>query len=703
MKFSLWPTKSNSESGAPSQRPRILERAWQGFSEMWRAQRGTLFVACLAAGVLAQYLLDKGGRYKTAAVLYALAMVCFVILFRRQPTENVEDAADAGRLLLSRWWLVVIAWALGVVAFPRFTGNLFHRDATLLWMGGLVLLGLAAWAPAPRRAEDMMSERAPDRRGLVLTWEHIALLSIMGLGAFYRFYKLDLIPAEMGCDLPHNYNNIRMILRSEFPIFFSSYPGREALFFYWAAPIAKLFGLSHLTIKAASALIGVLTLPAVYLLGKELYHREAGLYAAFFMSISHWHIILTRVGYRASMVPFMICGVWYFLIRGLKTGRRWFYALSGLFLGLGLYTYNAFMIAPVMVVAMLLVCLIAGRGRTLWANRDNIVLLVLVAMYVFIPLARYAYEQPETYGYRAATRITGVETDLPQDLVGTFFMNTRNALLMFNVKGDAAFIANVPYLRQMGFFPAVLFALGMAYLLWRWRCGYNATVLASLGVMLLPTILSLAFPHEVPNAIRAIGAIPAAMIAPAAALMALRRGATALYPAQPAREMALIWAENGASRFAWRWRWTWSPQYTWAAALIAAAVIEVRAVYPVYFRDYVKHLPDENYSITLNMARAIDDFADDGAAYIKIMPYWYDGNAVRAQLRRADQSWSNELDALRPGEPPLAGPPGKFMVIVHPDDQQTLAALRSAFPKGIELQNLNDKGGIAFITFYGER
>jgi len=61
------------------------------------------------------------------------------------------------------------------------------------------------------------------------------------------------------------------------------------------------------------------------------------------------------------------------------------------------------------------------------------------------------------------------------------------------------------------------------------------------------------------------------------------------------------------------------------------------------------------------------------------MPYWYDGNAVRAQLRRTDPNWNNELDTLDPDKPPLAGPAGRYMVIVHPDDQASLQALRQAF------------------------
>ena len=116
-----------------------------------------------------------------------------------------------------------------------------------------------------------------------------------------------------------------------------------------------------------------------------------------------------------------------------------------------------------------------------------------------------------------------------------------------------------------------------------------------------------------------------------------------------------------------QWRW-WSP---WR--------LEAHAAYPLYFDDYVEHLPEQNYSISLEMARPIDDFSDDGESYIKIGPYWDDGNAVRAQLRREDQSWNNEL-APGPGSGAPGGRPGKFMVILHPDDPEALETLQQHFP-----------------------
>ena len=103
------------------------------------------------------------------------------------------------------------------------------------------------------------------------------------------------------------------------------------------------------------------------------------------------------------------------------------------------------------------------------------------------------------------------------------------------------------------------------------------------------------------------------------------------------------------------------------------------------------------------MARTIDDFADDGPSYIVPMPYWYDGNAVRAQLRIEDQDWRNEVTALQPDEPPLSTLEGEAMFILHPNDDRSLGVLRGFFPKGVALQHIDYDGNTSFITFYGER
>ena len=695
--------------------------AWQRFERWLSARARILLLLSLVAALVAQSQLDSDRDVAVAVGLYLAAAVLFGLLFGRVSIESSSYRRSQPSRRI-RWELVAGAALLGGLSFPRFSGNAFSPEGMTLWGAGFVFLVLALHpglksprAPLPERAHAARVSGGSSvdplvtRDGVLVSWHHAALLGAILAGAFYRLYRVDTIHQEMGCDLPHIYNNIRYVLRSEYLIFFPSYPGREGLFFYLAAPFCKAFGLTHTSIKMASASIGVLTIPAIYLLGMELYDREVGLWSAYFLAISRWHITLTRMGYRMCTMPLALVLTLFFLVRAFRTSNRWYYALAGLCLGLGLYTYNAFMIVPGLVavafLAMLLSVSPAGGSRRAraQAHLGGFALLVLVSAYTVIPLARYAYENPDAYTYRAATRITDLETAMPVDLAGQFVENMVKVAGMFNYRGDGLSIFNVPFSRHLSLGTAILFVLGVGYAVRRWRNGQNATVLLTLGSMMLPSALSLAFPNEVPNAGRAIGTVPAiALLAAVSATLLRRRAALELADGRGAA-WRLMLARDDRPAIDWSVDWAKVKRYALAGLLAVLVVSEAAGVYSFYFGKYVPGLPESDYSISLNMARAIDDFADDGESYIKTHAYWYDGNAVRAQLRETDQSWHNEIAELHPSVPPMAGPPGKFMLILHPQDVASLETLRAAFPRGIDLTHKDNRDQVAFISFYGER
>jgi hypothetical protein len=646
-------------------------------------RRAALAGVCLGVALVGQWALDRRLAPGVAGGLSVAAGLAFGTVSR--PWRAPERGAPMARLSWTSRDSAAFAGLaiLGAAAFHRFAGNRFSAMALATWLPGFALLAMAAWEPGTGRRVVEWLRRLRQVGGIMVRWRHVALLGAMAVAVFLRLYRIGEIPLEMGCDLPHNYDNVRQILAGEAPVFFPSHPGREGLFFYLAAPLAAVFGLSHITIKVASALIGVLTVPAVYLLGKELCDRETGLVAALLLAISHWHVILTRVGYRASVLPPVLALMWLLLARGLRTGSRAAYALAGLFLGWGFYAYNAFLVVPLLVVLLLLGEVLAGRARRLAAHGPGLALFAVTAAYVLIPLARYAYDDPTQYAYRVATRLTDLEQPLPADLFGTLLRSAARALAMFTYEGDAIFVTNVAFRRELGYVPAAGFVLGIGCCLWRWRHG-GMGILSGLGVMLLPSILALAFPHEVPSAVRSIGALPAAMLLAAVGLVQARRVVAQASVLAPLAVRHL------------------------AGALLAVGVAivlgaEARATYVAYFRDYVWQQPDHNYSISLEMARAIEGFGDSGRAYILSAPYWYDGNAVRAQLGRTPEEWDLELPELVPGQPPLDGRPGKVMVIVHPGDRAALETLSAAFERGIVLEHSTYDGTPAFLTFYGER
>jgi len=639
-----------------------------------------------AAAALAGALLAAVGQRLVDAGTVTAGVVLLIVgggVFAASSPRDVPGGGQGALRALSSgprcWWPVLAAYGLGLTGVIAFAVNRVTWWAGTAWLLGLALLAWAAWpdqgVTLPR---DWLSSDV-----VGLTWHGVVLLGIVLLGCVFRFYRLRELPAEMGCDLPLIQDNIAQILQGDYAVFFPSWPGREGLFFYLAALPARILGLSHWTIKAASGALGVVTLPAVYLLGREVHSREVGIYTAAMLAVSHWHVILTRMGYRLSVMPLLVALALWAWLRARRTGGRHWYALGGLLVGLGLHSYNAFMIAPAWIAMLILGERL--RDRTAWPRErlEGLALLLIVMLYVALPLAAFAVANPDIYFFRVATRLTGEEVALSEHPLAVLARNAWRAAGMFNVRGDSIATSNVPGLRQLGYVPALLLPLGLGWALFRWRRDAHMALLITFPAMVVPTALSLAFPREVPNAGRAVGALIPALTLAAMSLAELRR---------------MVWRALAA--FAKSGKVACVAPFALVLTLFAGETV---SAWETYYSTYREHLPAGNYSISLEMARAIDTFAHEGPVYTVIWPHHYDGNAVRAQLERGSLPVERELPSLVAGEPPLDEEPGKRMVILSPEDTVSLTTLELAFPRGVAVTHVDDEGREKFVTFYGEK
>ena len=122
-----------------------------------------------------------------------------------------------------------------------------------------------------------------------------------------------------------------------------------------------------------------------------------------------------------------------YLMRGLRRRNRNDFILAGIFLGLGLHGYSPFRIVPLLVIAAF--GLYAVHAQSHGARRSAALWLVIVGMVsliIFLPLLRYATQHPDSFNYRAMTRLAGVEQPLAAPWYQVFLSNTWNALTMFN-------------------------------------------------------------------------------------------------------------------------------------------------------------------------------------------------------------------------------------------------------------------------------
>jgi 4-amino-4-deoxy-L-arabinose transferase-like glycosyltransferase len=363
------------------------------------------------------------------------------------------------------------------------------------------------------------------------------LIGIIVLAAFLRLYRINELPPGCNYDQSaYGVDALRIVRGEGFPIFFESNFGREPLFSYLVAACFLIMGIGPTAIRVASALVGILTVPAVYLLAQELFLDEdgwarwGGLLAAFSVAISYWDLTFSRFGLRAILVPLCETMTFYFAWRGLRTGSRRSFVGAGVFLGLSLYTYQAARAVPVLVLLMVLYQAVLTR-LSLRQHLLNLVLLFTVGLLVFAPLGFYFLRHPGSASLRVGqTLVVGTEEEEAPEEIRTLADKLVENLLMFNVRGEDDPRYNLAGRPALNPFLSVLFLLGLGVSLLRIRRALYSFLLTWLAAMLAPAILA----EHGSNFKRAIGDTPAvALLVAVGALWlwdAIQRGTSRLSP-----------------------------------------------------------------------------------------------------------------------------------------------------------------------------
>ena len=146
----------------------------------------------------------------------------------------------------------------------------------------------------------------------------IVLTTITLLGALLRFYKLGDIPVGFHRDeaiLGYTAYSIlktgRDMSGTVFPLHLASFIYSPAGYSYASIPFVFLFGLTPFSTRFASALFGTLTIILTFFFVRELLSQRksatcVALLASVVLSISPWHINLSRTATENTIVVFFL-------------------------------------------------------------------------------------------------------------------------------------------------------------------------------------------------------------------------------------------------------------------------------------------------------------------------------------------------------------------------------------------------------------
>lgn len=179
------------------------------------------------------------------------------------------------------------------------------------------------------------------------------LFLVILLGFILRFYQLGNVPISLHRDetvLGYNAYSIlktgRDISGIFLPIHFESFFFSPAGYSYFSIPFIALLGLSEFSIRTASVVFGVITIPLIFLITLRLFHKDKnknliGLYSSLILAISPWHINLSRVAVENTIVVFFICLGIFLYLTFLEKKNLLFLFLALISLSINFFIYQA--------------------------------------------------------------------------------------------------------------------------------------------------------------------------------------------------------------------------------------------------------------------------------------------------------------------------------------------------------------------------
>jgi 4-amino-4-deoxy-L-arabinose transferase-like glycosyltransferase len=376
----------------------------------------------------------------------------------------------------------------------------------------------------------------------VRAWQgRLIVLAVLLLGAGLRLWRPGLVPPGLYHDEAENGLDALNVLAGDHPLYFEANNGREPLFIYLVSLSVALLGRSPLAIRLPSFFVGFLTLTAAYDMARTLWGRRAGTLTLAILTVTLWHVHLSRVGFRAVLLPLFTA--LYFsqvtrALRGAAHPRRqassstllddrgrshtprsiafWpqgaaHWATAGVLYGASWYTYNAARFTPLALAAVLAYGLLMHRGtiRRVWTG---IALTGLIALLVLLPLGLFTLAHPDVVLARSG-QVSIFSADINRgQFWRTLGEHTLATLGMFAVRGDRIWRHNLAWRPIWDPAIGLAFTVGVGVALAHFRRDAAlATALLWTAVMALPTLLA----EDAPHFLRGVGVLPTAALLPA--------------------------------------------------------------------------------------------------------------------------------------------------------------------------------------------
>ena len=387
---------------------------------------------------------------------------------------------------------------------------------------------------------------------------YLLLFGIIIIATFLRTYHIQQYSPGLYPDEAMNgTNGLEANRTGDYKVFYPENNGREGLFINIQALTLKATGLNEpWVLRSVSTVFGTLTVLGVFFLAFELFSPPVALLSAFLTATSFWHLVFSRMGFRAITAPFWLVWGLYFLVKSLKRQREgagrtidsatnasssqpsvpnhtlyaiWSMLLAGVVFGFGFHSYIAYRATPAIAGFIVLVFWYYAY-RQGWQKRffTGIASFSLGFLIAIAPLMLYFAHNPADFLGRTSQVSVFSSVHPLQDLG----LNILKTVGMFFFVGDWNWRHNFAGHPELFWPVSIFFLAGLVVSALaivrvarrradetetRFAFGFGVC-LVGLSVAALPVVIS---NEGIPHALRAILMIPMVMILAGAGGVAL--------------------------------------------------------------------------------------------------------------------------------------------------------------------------------------
>jgi hypothetical protein len=554
-------------------------------------------------------------------------------------------------------WLNIQPWQVAALLLSLFYSTLTHyaagdgEKAISLFVAWIAwLIGIASCFAGGRKSDDL------DLRS---KWRPFAFaLGFTLLALPFRAIATSQIPIILnGDEASAGIQAISFMNGTANNPFIVSWYAFPSLYFLIPAASISLLGHTTAALRIPSAIAGALTVGGTYLAGRAMFDKRTGLLAALALIGFHFHIHFSRIGLNNIWDGFFfvttVGAAWY----AWEKESRNAFLLAGLGLGLSQYFYPSSRVLLVVVFGGIIINGLFNRAR-LKRSLPNILMMTMMMIVVFLPLAWYYLKHPVFY-LEPLARVSILGSWLENEIQITGLPAWRILLkqLILGVQGftyiplQSWYHPEVPFLRPLY---AGFFMLGLMYLITRPKDSRTIALLIWLAVYVLVGGLS----ESTPASQRYIAAAPVCILIVAYGL------------SETGNILERLWPKTT--------RWVT------AGVLVIAILLTVDDA-NFYFNKYTPHTVEEFALDNGMVAQRLSDYLQDKPKGTQVVFLGYPRMgyySVPSTLYLAPQVKGTDVT------PPFGSPENiipdanHLTFVILPQDENEIPSIQAAYPGG---------------------